>query len=291
MSLMMARATPARGTVAVGTLLGKGEAQVHRVLLHRRAAGDQERLADAGEARPGLAGTHDPRPNGTVHRAARGFHLGAHGRLAPVALHLHFPVRIGGGAVDVAEVGHIDAVLRHGLQRAVHEPLVLLVFSPLRTHGLRELLDRPQGRGRIRVVPRPHEAVLFLRGPVAHAFTARLRRDHLRIGNLAHHAGAIVAPGMERALQIIPVHAPTKGHVGAKVTTVRIEHARPAVGAAPQGKIASEIAHRLHLTGGELVAVADGEPAKRQRQIDAALGGARPAGVRPRCASAAVPRP
>ena len=179
-----------------------------------------------------------------------------------------------GGAVHVAEVGRVDAVLGHLLPRRGDLELAGERVAELLPHTgcaeLGHLGDLPLRLGLVRVVPGHDQAVAL-----DHRVGAQpgLGVGALAVRDVRVAALGIERPGVERAHDGAPVDAAAHAEVRTEVGAVGVVQVGGAVGVAPQHGVGAEHVPRQHLLLGQFVRPAEGEPAERDGPRPAFAGG------------------
>ncbi len=177
-------------------------------------------------------------------------------------VHVLNVVRVGGVLDDHLRV-HLDPVEHLG----VRVQGVVLVGLQLRQH--RRL---PVRRPTVPLVPGQHEAVpLHARiGPDADVVLAA----DLAVGNPRIAAVTAPLPPVPRTDDVLALHGAADGEVGAEVLAVGVHHMNLARLGAEEHQLLTEVVRALDLTGSQVGAEGDDEPARREtvgRQGDAGL--------------------
>ena len=170
-----------------------------------------------------------------------------------------------GRVVHEPEVGGVDAVLRHLLPRGVDGVGRAHHRGPLGvTVELGQVLDLPHGRHLgVGVVPGEAEVVAL-----DHRVGAEraLLVHPLGVGDVDVHALGVEPPAVERADDLAALHRAAVAEVGAEVRAERVLHVQLGRLVAPRHEVPVEVEERLRLAGGEVLRVADAEPAEGHRE-------------------------
>jgi hypothetical protein len=195
--------------------------------------------------------------------------------------------------VHVVEVRPVDGVLHDVLGMRAHVPGILLVAArPVVGAEVGDHRDLEVGSLALGVVPDEHEAVALEHGVGA---GLGLGGDLVGVGDVLAGALGVELPAVEGAGDAVALHLAAVAEMGADVGAEGLERADLSILAAEQHDVAAEEVDGFHLSPGQLVGIADVEPAVGGAERESGHGGVLRTEVGPyrtcsRARARAVPR-